>query len=104
MLLKKKIKKKKFGKFHNVCLSDEEYQNLISEFGVKETDTNIESLSVYMESKGKAYKNHYAALINFINRNREVMKRDKQNAKSSNGFLERYEDIAQIVELNVKER
>ena len=99
---KEKINKKKFGKFLNVCLSDEEYKNLISEFGVKEANANIEALSTYMESKGKTYKNHYATLINFINRNQNDVKKYKQDSKSDD-FLERYENLAEIIELNVKE-
>lgn len=72
--IKEKNIKKKFGKFLNVCLFDFEYKKLISEFGEDETNSTIDDLSTYMESSGKVYKNHYATLINFFKRNKEMKK------------------------------
>ena len=63
--------KKQFGEFGNVKLTDEEYDTLCSRFSKEETNKAIEELSVYMQSKGKAYKDHYATLINWCKRNLE---------------------------------
>ena len=62
---------RKFGKFSNVCLTEQQMQQLILDFGQDLTNNIIEELSIYMESKGNEYKNHYATILNFIKRNQE---------------------------------
>lgn len=59
--IKENNKKKSYGEFNNVLLTDEEYaklekSNLLS---------YIETLSSYIASKGKKYKSHYATILNW---------------------------------------
>lgn len=57
----KNIKKRKFGEFNNVLLTDEEYRKLEN----ANLLTYIEKLSSYIASKGKKYKSHYATILNW---------------------------------------
>lgn len=54
-------KKKSYGEFANVLLTDEQYKKL-SEIYYQHISEAIETLSTYIESSGKKYKNHYAVL------------------------------------------
>lgn len=82
--------KKQFGEFGNVKLTDEEYEKLCSRFSKEETDKTIEDLSGYMQSKGKAYKDHYATLINWCKRNLEKSgKKPTTNAAPTKDEYER---------------
>lgn len=54
-------KKKKFGEFNNVLLTEEEYTKLEN----NNLLTYIEKLSAYIESTGKKYKSHYATILNW---------------------------------------
>ena len=74
----KKEKKFVYGKFRNVYLSDNEFEMLKQEFG--DYEERIERLSVYMESSGKTYKNHYATVCDWA-------KREKPKS-TKNPFLE----------------
>lgn len=65
---KKKIQKKAYGEFSNVNLSDEEYSKLLDFVGKKHTEAFIEKISIYMETNGKRYKNHYAAIRQWMNK------------------------------------
>ena len=58
---RKKIVRYKHGEYDNVLLSDEEYEKLKAEFPEDYQD-RIESLSEYMASTGKTYKNHLATI------------------------------------------
>ena len=60
---KEKVKKEKkeFGEFLNVLLSEEEEKKLKELYKEKFEDA-IETLSNYIKSNGKNYKNHYAVL------------------------------------------
>lgn len=53
--------KKSYGEFANVLLTDEQYQKL-KEIYCHHLSNAIETLSTYIESSGKKYKNHYAVL------------------------------------------
>lgn len=59
-------KKKQYGQFNNILLSDNEYTKLIpfytSEHLLK---GKIEDMSLYLKSTGRVYKSHYATLINW---------------------------------------
>ena len=68
---KKNIKKKKYGEFNNVLLTDEEYKKLES----SNLLPYIETLSSYIESKGKKYKSHYATILSW--------KRKEENNKDN---------------------
>ena len=60
-------KKKKYGEFLNVLLADEELKKLNDKYG-KQTNDFIEQLSIYLKSKGKTYKDHYATILNWARR------------------------------------
>ena len=55
-----------YGTFHNVSLSDEEYDEL-SSLGLTPL---IDELSVYMASTGKKYASHYATVISWSEKRR----------------------------------
>ena len=64
-------KKKKYGEFNNVLLSDEEYQKLKDRFGAKVPDM-IEALSEGIESRGYKYQSHYAAILSWERREQRM--------------------------------
>jgi hypothetical protein len=55
-----------FGRFKNVQLTDEEYEKL-----GPTAANDVESLSLFMASKGKTYENHYATILNWRRRDKE---------------------------------
>jgi hypothetical protein len=57
-----KPKKNKYGAFNNVLLSIVEYDKLVSELGVNETDAWIKKVDEGIELKGYKYKSHYLAI------------------------------------------
>ena len=57
-----------YGEFGNVRLSGEELEKLCACWEETQVHSAIESLSDYMASKGKRYKNHYATLRNWLRR------------------------------------
>jgi len=59
--IRKKEVKNTYGEFQNVRLSDDERE--------KVTDSEIESLSYYIKSKGDKYKDHYATILNWRRKN-----------------------------------
>lgn len=64
------IKEKKiFGEFKNVKLTNDELQKLRKRFGDDQTRSFINSLSEYIASKGKKYKDHYATILSWSRRN-----------------------------------
>lgn len=54
----------KYGEYSNVLLSDSDYEKLKTEFPSDYT-ARIESLSSYIASTGKTYKNHLATIRNW---------------------------------------
>ena len=60
---KENIKRKKYGQFENVNLTDEEYEKLKNKF--LDYEDRIENLSSYIASKGDKYKSHYATILNW---------------------------------------
>lgn len=60
----------KYGEYHNVLLTDEDYAKLQAEFPT-EYEALIERLSAYMASTGRAYKNHLATMRNWARRDLE---------------------------------
>lgn len=68
-----------YGEFENVKLTDEEYQKLQEKF--IDFQDKIESLSIYIKSKGDKYKDHYATILNWERKNKK---------ESSNPFKEIY--------------
>jgi predicted phage replisome organizer len=69
----------KYGEYKNVLLSDDDIQKLQDEFPFDYQD-RIETLSSYIASTGKTYKNHLATIRNWA-------KNDKKNT-SNFGFFE----------------
>ena len=63
--IQKKLYKRKrvYGEFNNVLLTDEEYQKLINRFGEQGTKERIENLSEGIASKGYKYNIHYATIL-----------------------------------------
>ena len=72
--IKETIQKKEYGEFKNVLLTDGEYQKLIERFGEQQAKDLIEKLSAYLASKGKRYKSHYATILNWQRRDKEIGK------------------------------
>ena len=68
--IQKKLSKRKHGEFQNVLLTDEEYQKLKDRLNTR-ADEFIEKLSAYMKSHGKRYKDHYATILNWYQREKE---------------------------------
>ena len=64
-----------YGEFKNVRLKDGEYEKLKEKFP-KDYAERIESLSVYMRSRGKTYKDHYATILNWARK--EQKEKDAQ--------------------------
>jgi len=64
---KDKPKKKAYGEFANVLLTDEEHAKLQEMFGPEAVGL-VKRLSVYIESTGKRYKSHYATVLNWKRR------------------------------------
>jgi hypothetical protein len=54
--------KKAYGEFEGVKLTDTEHAKLTKKHGAVRLEQGIEILDDYMRSKGKRYKDHYAAL------------------------------------------
>ena len=79
---------KTYGEFHNVNLSDEEYQRLKEKLK-SHTNTMIEKLSRYMQSSGKTYQDHYATLLHWYEKDEEEM-RKKTNERSKAPTIEEY--------------
>ncbi len=50
----------------NVKMKGKEYKKLIEKYGEIATGAMIEKLSVYKKSKGRRYKNDYAAILNWV--------------------------------------
>lgn len=96
---KSKPKKKIFGEYQNVKLTDEEYQILTDEFGEKTRDEYIDRLSGYIASKGDKYKSHNATIRNWMKKD-GIGKKADRNAipegcyRDENGTLRgRYGEI-----------
>ena len=68
---KKKVIKKKFGEFENVFLSEEETVKLKAKLG-ENAERYIERLSNYIESSGKRYKSHYATILSWAEKDKQV--------------------------------
>lgn len=69
----------RLGEFNNVILSDEELKKLKEKFP-NDYKERIEALSVYMKSKGKTYKSHYATVLSWA-RKEERENADKPKAQ-----------------------
>ena len=77
----KKEIKEKYGNFSNVLLKNEEYEKLVIKYGESVTKKQIESLDMYIESKGAKYKSHYATILNWINKDSDKNPNASKNQK-----------------------
>lgn len=74
------------GKYINVFLTDAEYDELQQE--VPELDGLIEKLSCYMQSKGKCYSDHAAALRLWAERERDTRGQPERNVRQDGGSFD----------------
>lgn len=91
---KEKPVRHKYGMFQNVLLSDDEMEKLKEKFPT-DYDMRINKLSMYIDSKGNKYKNHYSTLLNWdrMDKEREAEKSKAQKQKDSAGSFETDEFI-----------
>ena len=68
---KKEINKESFGEFENVFLSEQEFEKLKARFK-NEAEVYIERLSNYIESSGKRYKSHYATILSWAEKDKQI--------------------------------
>ena len=92
----KKIKKDKnlyyisFGEFNHIKLTEEQYQNLINEFGEETIKNYIRKMDEWIQLKGKKpYKDYNLAIRNWINRDKE----NNRNQKSDDFDVEKYKQF-----------
>lgn len=85
----------KHGEYKNVLLSDEELCKLKSDFPDDLVSEKIEALSSYMKSTGKAYKDHYVTLRNWIRKDlKERGERDgDETGKAAKGTAFNLDEI-----------
>jgi len=67
-----------YGEYKNVLLTDKEYNELSKKFG-EDLPKKIKALDEYIEMNGKQYKNHYAVIVFWDEKNREAV--EKKNSK-----------------------
>ena len=58
--------KKKFGEYGNVSLTDENYNQLVKDYGESVINDYIQRMDEYIQMKGKKYKDFNLALRNWI--------------------------------------
>ena len=80
---KENNKKKKFGEFDNVLLTEEEYAKLEN----NNLLFYIEKLSAYLESTGKRYKSHYATILSWSRKEKQDNNKNEETklTKVGNG-------------------
>ncbi len=71
--------KKCYSEFHNVFLTEVEYQKLKNKYGEDETGNLVDRLGEYIASKGKKYHSHYATILSWE-------RREKHGGNQSNHF------------------
>lgn len=75
---KQEKKKRAYGPFHNVHLTEWEYERLKKKF--PDADLRIRRMSLYLEGSGKKYKNCYAALLQWAEKEQhtDLSRQDRQ--------------------------
>lgn len=89
---KSKVEKKNYGKFENVLLTEEEHQKLQEEFA--DYQERIDDLSLYIKSKGKKYKDHYATILTWARRDRKQQSSKPQQNKVAQDLDNFYSMVA----------
>ncbi len=80
-----KLVKHKYGEFKNVLLTEDEHEKLMSMAFGKEY---LEKLSIYIGSKGAAYKSHYLTILNWLRRDGKEKGVEGQNGKRQATFIQ----------------
>lgn len=76
-----KSKKKSYGEYGHVKLTDEEYQRLCEDYSEKTISEYIRKIDEYLQMTGKkAYKDYNLAIRNWLNRD-NIRKGNEQNAE-----------------------
>ena len=99
---KDKDNKKNYGTMNNVRLTDKEYAELSKLNLLNEIDT----LSVYIASKGKKYKSHYATILNWDRKKKSELKDKRESGRVADlpeHHLKGYEEPSNNVEINRSE-
>lgn len=81
-----KIEKHKYGEYKHVLLTDEQYQKLISDFGVDKTKAYITKVDEYCQQHGKSYKDYNLTIRNFMKRGGETngyVNSERDNSRAS---------------------
>lgn len=99
----KEQSKHKFGEYHHVLLTEDEYERLKDLYGgYKQVEEHIKILDEYIETSGKNYKNHSLVLQKWVhdewtkrNKNNPVKLDSKFYAQESN---QSYEDVHKEME------
>lgn len=87
----------KYGEYKNVLLTDDDFEKLKAEFP-GDYEQRIESLSEYMESSGKSYKNHLATM-------RAWSRKDKpQKADKASYDIKEFESVENLAALKFIEK
>lgn len=90
--------KKEFIKYGEIIkMTKEEYNKLIEKYGKKTTDAYIEKIDLYCIGIGKTYKNYYAVVIQWVNRDIE------KNPKTKYAWEEELKAEQQIADNKVYE-
>ena len=96
-------RKNKFGEYHHVLLTEDEYERLKDLYGgYKQVEEHIKILDEYIETSGKNYKNHSLVLQKWVHD--EWTKRNKNNpVKLDSKFYveesnQSYEDVHKEME------
>mgnify|MGYP002265393645 FL=1 len=74
----------KYGEYKNVLLSDEDMEKMRNEFP-NDYEKRIESLSSYMASTGKSYKNHLATIRNWSRKEKKEVKTHEEIIRDAQG-------------------
>lgn len=79
-----------FGEFNHIKLTEEQYQNLIHEFGEETIKNYIRKMDEWIQLKGKKpYKDYNLAIRNWINRDKE----NNRNQKCDDFDVEKYKQF-----------
>lgn len=80
---KLKVSKHKYGEYHHVLLDDNQYEHLKELYG-DDLEGHIRILDEYIETSGKAYKNHSLVIQKWVHD--EWMKRNKDKPSLDSKF------------------
>jgi len=96
---KRRVKESKVKYMDCVLLTPTEYNKLITELGEPVTKEYIKDLSLYIQSKGKKYKSHYATILAWNRKNNKGGNNGfhSQNNRQTTGH-DKYKHLEEVVE------